>query len=97
MPPYLGQGGGCALMNGLGLAAAVTGAADVAQALVEWEARERPLTEHTQDTAERLGDMNFWPDDVRSEVLKITGRCREIGMVRMKTALHVPTATEALV
>lgn len=95
MPPYLGQGGGCALMNGLALAAAVTDAPDIEVALAEWEARERPLTEHTQDTAERLGDMNFWPDDIRSEVLKITGRSAEIGAVRMKTARHIPTATEA--
>ncbi|HEV2573878.1 MAG TPA: NAD(P)/FAD-dependent oxidoreductase [Beijerinckiaceae bacterium] len=96
MPPYLGQGGGCALMNGIGLAAAVADAPDVAQALRDWEARERPMTEHTQDTAERLGDMNFWPDDVRSQVLKITGQCREIAMERMKTALYAPTATQAL-
>ncbi|PLP55931.1 FAD-dependent monooxygenase [Mesorhizobium loti] len=95
MPPYLGQGGGCALMNGLALAAAATDAPDIASALAEWEARERPLTEHTQDTAERLGDMNFWPDDIRSQVLKITGRSAEIGAVRMKTARHIPTATEA--
>lgn len=95
MPPYLGQGGGCALMNGLALAAAVTDAPDIEVALAEWEARERPLTEHTQDTAERLGDMNFWPDDLRSKVLKITGQSAEIGAVRMKTARHIPTATEA--
>lgn len=95
MPPYLGQGGGCALMNGLALAATVTDAPDIEVALAEWEACERPLTEHTQDTAERLGDMNFWPDDIRSEVLKITGRSAEIGAVRMKTARHIPTATEA--
>lgn len=96
MPPYLGQGGGCALMNGIGLAAAVADASDVQQALIDWEKRERPMTEHTQDTAERLGDMNFWPDDVRSQVLKITGQCREIAMERMKTALHAPTATQPL-
>ena len=55
------------------------------------------MTEHTQDTAERLGDMNFWPDDVRSQVLKITGKSREIGAERMKTARHASTATKALV
>jgi hypothetical protein len=54
------------------------------------------LTEHTQDTAERLGDMNFWPDDVRSQVMKITGRCAELGMERMRTARHAPTATQPL-
>ncbi|KXO73978.1 FAD-dependent oxidoreductase [Brucella anthropi] len=91
MPPYLGQGGGCALMNALGLAVALDEHADVSEALAVWEARERPLTEHTQDTAERLGDMNYWPDDVRSQVLKITGKCAPLGAERMKTALHIPT------
>ena len=91
MPPYLGQGGGCALMNALGLAVALDEHTDVSEALAAWEARERPLTEHTQDTAERLGDMNYWPDDVRSQVLKITGKCAPLGAERMKTALHIPT------
>ncbi|QTN04167.1 FAD-dependent monooxygenase [Ochrobactrum sp. EEELCW01] len=91
MPPYLGQGGGCALMNALGLAVALDEHADVSEALAAWEARERPLTEHTQDTGERLGDMNYWPDDVRSQVLKITGKCAPLGAGRMKTALHIPT------
>ena len=91
MPPYLGQGGGCALMNALGLAVALEDEADLPKALAAWEARERPLTEHTQDTAERLGDMNYWPDDVRSAVLKITGQCAQIGAERMRTAMHVPT------
>ncbi len=95
MPPYLGQGGGCALMNGLGLAVAVADASDIGQALRDWEARERPMTEHTQDTAENLGSMNYWPDDVRSQVLKIVGKSRELGMERMRTARHVPTGAEA--
>lgn len=95
MPPYLGQGGGCALMNGLSLADAANraGPGKIEEALHAWEEVERPITEHTQDTAERLGDMNFWPDDVRSKVLQITGECREIAEVRMKTALHIPTAS----
>jgi 2-polyprenyl-6-methoxyphenol hydroxylase-like FAD-dependent oxidoreductase len=96
MPPYLGQGGGCALMNGLALAVAVADASDIEQALRDWETRERPLTEHTQDTAENLGSMNFWPDDVRSDVLKIVGKSRELGEQRMRTARHVPTGTEEL-
>ncbi|TAN05219.1 MAG: FAD-dependent monooxygenase [Rhizobiaceae bacterium] len=95
MPPYLGQGGGCALMNALGLAVAVGDADDVEKALDGWEARERPLTEHTQDTSENLGSMNFWPDDVRSAVLKIVGKSRQLGEERMRTARHVPTGTEA--
>jgi 2-polyprenyl-6-methoxyphenol hydroxylase-like FAD-dependent oxidoreductase len=96
MPPYLGQGGGCALMNALGLAAAVDEAGDVVRGLADWERLERPITEHTQDTAERLGDMNFWPDDVRSQVMKIIGKCHQLGAERMRTAQHAPTATEPL-
>ncbi len=92
MPPYLGQGGGCALMNALSVAvAADEGAGDIPAALVRWEARERPLTEYTQHTAHMMGAMNDWPDGVRSDVLKIVGRSEEMGLARMKTALHVPT------
>ena len=93
MPPYLGQGGGCALMNAIGLAEAVSEPVAIEAALEAWEARERPLTEHTQETAERLGDMNDWPDEVRSKVMTITGACPEIAMVRMKTAHHIATGT----
>jgi len=94
MPPYLGQGGGCALMNALSLAvAADEGQADIPAALKAWEARERPLTEHTQHTAHMMGAMNNWPDEVRSDVLKIVGRSGEMGRMRMKTALHTPCGT----
>jgi 2-polyprenyl-6-methoxyphenol hydroxylase-like FAD-dependent oxidoreductase len=94
MPPYLGQGGGCAMMSGLGLAAALSETNDLSEALHNWEARERPIIEHTQEMSERLGDMNYWPDAVRSQVMKIVGASPEIGALRGKTALHEPTATE---
>ncbi len=96
MPPYLGQGGGCAMMNGLGLAAALSDAGDIPQALGDWEARERPIIEHTQEMSERLGDMNYWPDEVRSQVMKIVGASPEVGALRGKTALHAATATVTL-
>jgi 2-polyprenyl-6-methoxyphenol hydroxylase-like FAD-dependent oxidoreductase len=95
MSPFLGQGGGCALMNAIGLAAAVADAPDIAQALEDWERRERPITEHTQEMSERLADMNYWPDDLRSKVMRIVGASPEIAAERMKTAMHVPTATES--
>lgn len=93
MPPYLGQGGGTALMNGLALAVTVADAADIPAALREWERRERPLTEHTQEMSERQGDMNLWPDAVRADVMRITGASRELAALRMRTALHIPTGT----
>jgi 2-polyprenyl-6-methoxyphenol hydroxylase-like FAD-dependent oxidoreductase len=48
LPPNLGQGGGCAMMNALSLAVIVSRFDDVAAGLREWERLERPLTDHTQ-------------------------------------------------
>jgi 2-polyprenyl-6-methoxyphenol hydroxylase-like FAD-dependent oxidoreductase len=48
LPPNLGQGGGCAMMNALSLAVIVSRFDDVAERLREWERLERPLTDHTQ-------------------------------------------------
>lgn len=97
MPPYLGQGGGCALMNALSVAVAASAdPRDIPRALTQWECQERPLTDHTQDTAHTMGAMNNWPDAVRSDVLKIVGRSEQLAIQRMKTAVHVPTGTEAV-
>ncbi|VTU46696.1 FAD-dependent urate hydroxylase (plasmid) [Variovorax sp. SRS16] len=96
MPPYLGQGGGCALMNALSVAVAASeNPQDIPRALAQWESRERPLTEHTQHTAHMMGAMNNWPDAVRSDVLKIVGRSEQLARERMRTAVHIPTGTEA--
>lgn len=84
MVPTLGQGAGCAMMNGLSLAAAVAEAADVAQALAGWEARERPLTDYTQDQSEQaaiarlMASGTAWNDQT------------------LRTARHVPTGTAHL-
>lgn len=85
MPPTLGQGAGCAMMNGLSLAAVVADAPDIVAALRAWEAQERPLTDHTQDVSSRYaatragseGGSKWTPE-------------------AMRTALHVPTGTEEM-
>lgn len=51
MPPTLGQGAGFAMMNALSLAVYLSEREDVAAALAEWEAAERPLTDRTQQKA----------------------------------------------
>jgi 2-methyl-3-hydroxypyridine 5-carboxylic acid dioxygenase len=51
MPPTLGQGAGCAMMNGLSLPHLVAQTGDLERGLVKWERLERPLTDHTQDIA----------------------------------------------
>ncbi|RFS45616.1 FAD-dependent oxidoreductase [Micromonospora craniellae] len=51
MPPTLGQGAGTAMTNALSLAIALDQHADVPEALREWEAAERPVTDETQQTS----------------------------------------------
>jgi 2-polyprenyl-6-methoxyphenol hydroxylase-like FAD-dependent oxidoreductase len=47
-PPFLGQGGGCAMMSGFVLAEAVDRADDIELGLVDWRRRERRFTEWVQ-------------------------------------------------
>ena len=49
MPPTLGQGVGCAMMNALALAAVLDDVTAIPQGLTLWEERERPMTDATQN------------------------------------------------
>jgi len=91
--PNLGQGGGCSLMNALGLAVATTEVADALAALELWEERERPLTEHTQFVSGLYSKLTTWPNSVRSIILKAVDRSQWAMRQRMRTARHVPTGT----
>jgi len=91
--PNLGQGGGCALMNALGLAVALDERADVEEALHLWEKRERPLIEHTQRVSALYSRVTTLPPLVRAVVLWAAGRSRWAMAQRLKTALHVSTGT----
>ena len=93
--PNLGQGGGCALVNALGLAAALDDSADVAEALRCWEARERPLTEHTQRVSALYGRVTTLPPALRGLVLWLAGKSRWAVRQRERTALHQPTGASA--
>ena len=92
--PNLGQGRGCAMMNGLGLAVAIeeTGG-DIDKALEIWEARERPLTEHTQRVSSIWSKVTTWPEFLRSAAFWITDHSSWLGRQQMKTANHIPTGT----
>lgn len=67
MPSTLAQGAGCAMMNGIALAAALDGATDIPAALAAWEREARPVTEATQNwavlyvTALKRWPMNLLP------------------------------------
>ncbi|HUE45846.1 MAG TPA: NAD(P)/FAD-dependent oxidoreductase [Aestuariivirgaceae bacterium] len=82
MPPTLGQGAGCALMNAIGLAVALEEAATVEQALDLWERRERPLTDHTQALAadlarsRKLAEGHGWDDEALRAARHVPTGCR---------------------
>ncbi|MEU9023096.1 FAD-dependent monooxygenase [Actinomadura sp. NPDC048394] len=93
-PPYLGQGGGCAMMSALGLADALSGSgAPVDQRLRDWEYAERPTIEHTQRWSHRLGRLNYVPDAARASLLRGCGRVHRLGASRLRAALTTPTGS----
>jgi 2-polyprenyl-6-methoxyphenol hydroxylase-like FAD-dependent oxidoreductase len=84
MTPALGQGAGCAMMNGLSLAVFMERFSDIGHALEAWEAGERPLTESTQDLARRLTE-----NPTTMFAAKGTKWTPEM----TRTARHIPTGT----
>ena len=93
LPPNIGQGGGCAMMNALSLATYLEDEGDVVRALQTWEMRERPLTEHTQRISYLLGLPTTWPPALRTVAFGIAGRSKWVTRQRTRTALHRPTGT----
>ena len=59
MPPTIGQGAGTAMMNALGLAAAMEGTEDVETSLREWEEAEREVTEVAQNASVEIAANLF--------------------------------------
>ena len=93
LPPNIGQGGGCAMMNALSLAVYLDAHPDVPAALAAWEARERPVTEHAQRISWLLGLPTTWPPALRALALGLAGRSKWVTRQRTRTALHRPTGT----
>jgi 2-polyprenyl-6-methoxyphenol hydroxylase-like FAD-dependent oxidoreductase len=93
LPPNLGQGGGCAMMNALALAVHLEGAPDIPAALAAWERQERPLTEHTQRMSRFFGMATTWPPPLQRLFFHVTGRSKRIAELRTRTARHRPTGT----
>ncbi len=91
MAPYLGQGAGHAMMNALGLAAAMENAPDLATGLDVWEARERPLTEHTQRWTRIYGNTLFLPSPLKQIAIKAEQRIPWLSAQYARAANHLPT------
>jgi 2-polyprenyl-6-methoxyphenol hydroxylase-like FAD-dependent oxidoreductase len=94
-PPNLGQGACLAMSNALALAATVHDASDMTAALATWEARERPIVEHTQRWTYLWGLASVtWPKSLqnqRSQVVSWLSKRRWIGRQLTKTSSHIPT------
>ena len=93
LPPNIGQGGGCAMMNALSLAVYLDREAHVPAALATWERNERPVTEHAQRISYLLGLPTTWPPVLRAIALGVAGRSKWLVRQRTRTALHRPTGT----
>ena len=94
MPPYLAQGAGHAMMNALGLAAALQDEGTIETALINWERRERPLTEHTQLWTRIYGATMFLPKPMKTISILIE-KLPWIAAQYVRAANHVPTGCEA--
>jgi 2-polyprenyl-6-methoxyphenol hydroxylase-like FAD-dependent oxidoreductase len=93
IPPNIGQGAGCAMMNGLSMAVFLDRHADVPSGLQAWERAERPLTNHTQRISLLFGMPAFWPPKLRAMFYSIAARSQWLTDQRTRTARHVPTGT----
>src|SRR4051794_24678116 len=93
IPPNIGQGAGCAMMNALALGVYLDRSADIPAALAAWEAAERPLTDHTQRISLLFGMPAFWPPKLRELFYFLAARSRWLTAQRTRTARHVPTGT----
>ncbi len=91
MPPYLAQGAGHAMMNGLGLAVALENAPDLATGLAEWERRERPLTDHTQRWTRIYGNTLFLPDPLKKLAIQAEQHIPWLSGQYARAANHLPT------
>lgn len=93
LPPNIGQGAGCAMMNALALGVFLDCHADVTTALAAWERKERPITDHTQRASVLFGLPTTWPAPLRRSFFNLAGRSKWLMAQRTRTAQHIPTGT----
>ncbi len=94
MPPNLGQAANTAFNNVMALAMAMQGAGDIPDALVAWEARQRPLTNHVQWWSYLYGYvLGKWPaalEPLRSDALRYAAKTKWFEEGINRGARHVP-------
>ncbi|HZE53094.1 MAG TPA: NAD(P)/FAD-dependent oxidoreductase [Bradyrhizobium sp.] len=93
LPPNIGQGAGCAMMNALSLGVFLDRHDGVPEALTDWERQERSITDHTQRVSLFLGMPTAWPSPLRRVFFQLAGRSKWLIRQRTRTAAHRPTGT----
>jgi len=100
-PPFLGQGGGCAMMSGFALAAAVDRADDVLDGIAEWQHRQRRFTEWVQRVAYWYGELARLPPAARTAAFRAIDRRRWLKdatlLVAARRDATIPPGTRHLV
>jgi 2-polyprenyl-6-methoxyphenol hydroxylase-like FAD-dependent oxidoreductase len=94
-PPFLGQGGGCAMMSGFVLAGAVDRAADVELGILDWKRRQRRFTEWVQRVAFWYGQLALLPPAARMAAFRAIDRSETLKAATLLVAARRdPTAPE---
>src|SRR5258708_39138027 len=70
-PPFLGQGGGCAMMAGYTLAEAIDHAGDVTAGIARWQHHEQPVTEWIQQVAYWYGQLALLSPAARTLTFRV--------------------------
>ena len=94
IPPNIGQGAGCAMMNALSMAVFLEKSPEVPEELSAWERAERPLTNHTQRISLLFGMPAFWPPRVRALFYGLAAKSEWLTEQRTRTARHIPTGAK---
>jgi 2-polyprenyl-6-methoxyphenol hydroxylase-like FAD-dependent oxidoreductase len=95
-PPFLGQGGGCAMMSAFVLAEAIDRAGDIELGLAEWKRRQRRFTEWVQRVAYWYGRLALLSPPMRNAAFRAIGRSEWLTAATLLVAARRdPTAPEA--
>lgn len=77
-PPFLGQGGGCAMMAAYTLAESIDRARDVGAGIADWEWRERPFAEWVQLVSYWYGQLAVLPAPLRTAAFRVLSRSERL-------------------
>jgi 2-polyprenyl-6-methoxyphenol hydroxylase-like FAD-dependent oxidoreductase len=94
-PPFLGQGGGCAMMSGFALAEAIDREGDISAGIATWKRSERRIVEWVQRVAYWYGQLALLPAAARTTAFKAIDTCEPLKRVTLFAgARHDPTADD---